>query len=68
MGYKLWDPESQKVIRSNDVYFNEAKFHAKLEKVKEIRRVFLVKLDLSLVNKLMYQIEYMFQKENLLWF
>ena len=39
MGYRLWDPESRKVIHSNDVYFNEAKFHAKLEKIEEIRRV-----------------------------
>ena len=39
MGYRLWDPEYRKVIRSNDVYFNEAKFHEKLEKTKEIRRV-----------------------------
>ena len=29
MGYWLWDTESRKVICSNDVYFNEAKFHAK---------------------------------------
>ena len=39
MGYRLWDPESRKVIRSNDVYFNEAKFHAKPEKIEEIRWV-----------------------------
>ena len=39
MGYRLWDPESRKILRSNDVYFNEAKFHAKPEKVEEIRRV-----------------------------
>ncbi|MCO5602280.1 hypothetical protein L7F22_056409 [Adiantum nelumboides] len=39
MGYRLWDPESKKVFCSNDVYFNEAKFHAKLEKIEEIRRV-----------------------------
>ena len=39
MGYRLWDPESQKVICSNDVCFNEAKFHAKPKKVEEIRRV-----------------------------
>ncbi|MCO5551146.1 hypothetical protein L7F22_004643 [Adiantum nelumboides] len=25
MGYRLWDPESRKVVGSNDVYFNEAK-------------------------------------------
>ena len=39
MGYRLWDPESRKILRSNDVYFNEVKFHAKPEKVEEIRRV-----------------------------
>ena len=39
MGYRLWDPKSQKVICSNDVYFNEAKFHAKPKKVEEIKRV-----------------------------
>ncbi|MCO5573789.1 hypothetical protein L7F22_027563 [Adiantum nelumboides] len=26
MDYRLWDPESRKVLCSNDVYFNEAKF------------------------------------------
>ena len=39
MGYWLWDPESRKVIHSNDVYFNEAKFHAKPEKTDEVIRV-----------------------------
>ena len=39
MGYRLWDPESRKVIRSNDVHFYEAKYHSKPEKVEEIRRV-----------------------------
>ena len=39
MGYRLWDPESRKILCSNDVYFNEAKFHPKPEKVEEIRRV-----------------------------
>ena len=38
MGYRLWDLESRKVIRSNDVYFNEAKFYAKPKKVEEIKR------------------------------
>ncbi|MCO5599530.1 hypothetical protein L7F22_053636 [Adiantum nelumboides] len=40
MGYWLWDPKSRKVIRSNDVHFNEAKFHAKPEKIEEIKIVF----------------------------
>ena len=35
----LWDPNSRKVICSNDVYSNEAKSHAKPHKVKEVRRV-----------------------------
>ena len=39
MGYRLWDPESRKIIRSNDVHFNEAKYHSKPDKVEEIRRV-----------------------------
>ena len=39
MGYRLWDPESRTLLCSNDVYFNEAKFHAKPEKVEEIKRV-----------------------------
>ena len=39
MGYRLWDPKSRKVLRSNDVYFNQAKFHAKPEKTEEIKRV-----------------------------
>ena len=39
MGYRLWDPESRKVLRSNDVYFNEAKFHAKPKKTEEVKRV-----------------------------
>ncbi|MCO5574034.1 hypothetical protein L7F22_027812 [Adiantum nelumboides] len=39
ISYRLWDPESRKVLCSNDVYFNEAKFHAKLEKIEEIRRL-----------------------------
>ncbi|MCO5556241.1 hypothetical protein L7F22_009787 [Adiantum nelumboides] len=39
MGYRLWDPESKKVVRSNDVYFNEAKYHSKPERVEEIGRV-----------------------------
>ncbi|RYA47095.1 hypothetical protein DD606_23800, partial [Enterobacter cloacae complex sp. GF14B] len=39
MGYRLWDPESRKVVRSNDVHFNESKYHSKPERVEEIRRV-----------------------------
>ena len=39
MGYRLWDPESRTLLCSNDVYFNEAKFHAKPKKVEEIKRV-----------------------------
>ena len=31
-GYRLWDPESQKVIRSSDVVFNETKMHKQPEK------------------------------------
>ena len=38
-GYWISDPKSRKVICSNDVYFDEAKFHAKPEKTKEVRRV-----------------------------
>ena len=32
MGYRLWDPESKKVLCSNDVYFNEAKVSCKARK------------------------------------
>ncbi|WP_219822522.1 reverse transcriptase domain-containing protein, partial [Enterobacter cloacae complex sp. 2DZ2F2B] len=39
MGYRLWDPESRKVVHSNDVHFNESKYHSKPERVEEIRRV-----------------------------
>ncbi|MCO5612058.1 hypothetical protein L7F22_066320 [Adiantum nelumboides] len=39
MGHIFWDLESRKVLRSNDVYFNEANFHAKPENIEEIRRV-----------------------------
>ncbi|MCO5600142.1 hypothetical protein L7F22_054250 [Adiantum nelumboides] len=39
MGYRLWDLESRKVVRSNDLYFNEAKYHSKLKRVEEIKRV-----------------------------
>ena len=37
MGYKLWDPKFKKVLCGNDVYFNEANFCVKLEKIEEIR-------------------------------
>ena len=39
MGYRLWDLESRKVIRRNNVYFNEAKFDAKPKKTEEVGRV-----------------------------
>ncbi|MCO5562552.1 hypothetical protein L7F22_016180 [Adiantum nelumboides] len=39
MGYRLWDSKSRKVVRNNDVYFNEVKYHSKPERVEEIRRV-----------------------------
>ena len=39
MGYRLWDSESKKVICSNDVYFNEAKFMQNERRLREIRRV-----------------------------
>ena len=27
MGYRLWDPEARKIVRSSDVIFNEKKMH-----------------------------------------
>ena len=39
MGFWLWDPESKKILWSNDVYFNEKKMHKKPIKIVEIRRV-----------------------------
>ena len=39
MGYRLWDPEARKIVRSNDVFFNEDKMHKKPAKIVEIRRV-----------------------------
>ena len=39
MGFHLWDPESRKVLRSSDVYFNEDKMHKRPIKTVEIRRV-----------------------------
>ena len=29
MGFRLWDPEARKIIRSHDVFFNEEKMHKK---------------------------------------
>ena len=29
MGFRLWDPEARKIIRSNDVFFNEEKMPKK---------------------------------------
>ena len=39
MGFRLWDPEARKIIRSNDVFFDEEKMHKKPVKTVEIRRV-----------------------------
>ena len=39
MGFRLWDPEARKIVRSNDVFFNEEKMHKKPIKTVEIRRV-----------------------------
>ena len=39
MGYRLWDPEARKIVRSNDVYFNEEKMHKRPIPTVEIRRV-----------------------------
>ena len=36
MGYRLWDPEARKIVRSNDVFFNEDKIHKKPIKIVEI--------------------------------
>ena len=38
-GYRLWDPESQTVIHSSDVVFNETKIHKHPEKEVEFHRV-----------------------------
>ena len=37
MGYRLWNPESHKVIRSSHVIFNESKMHKKPIKEIEFR-------------------------------
>ena len=39
MGFKLWDPESRKIVCSHDVFFDEEKMHKKPVKPVEIRRV-----------------------------
>ncbi|MCO5550507.1 hypothetical protein L7F22_003994 [Adiantum nelumboides] len=39
MGYRLWDPALRKIIRSNDVIFNENCMHKQPTKVEEVRRV-----------------------------
>ena len=39
MGYRLWNPESHKVIRSSHVIFNESKMHKKPIKEIEFRKV-----------------------------
>ena len=38
MGYRLWDPEARKIVRSSDVIFNEKKMHKQLREV-ETRKV-----------------------------
>ena len=39
MGFRLWDPESRKIVYSHDVFFNEEKMHKKPVQTVEIRRV-----------------------------
>ena len=39
MGFRLWDPEARKIVRSHDVFFNEEKMHKKPVQTVEIRRV-----------------------------
>ncbi|MCO5611032.1 hypothetical protein L7F22_065281 [Adiantum nelumboides] len=39
MGYRLWDPALRKIIRSNDVIFNENCMHKQPTKLEEVRRV-----------------------------
>ena len=34
-----WDPETRKIVRNNDVYFNEEKMHKRPIPTVEIRRV-----------------------------
>ena len=39
MSYWLWDPKPRKVLQSNDMFFNEAKFHYQPQKVEGFRRI-----------------------------
>ena len=39
MGYYLWETEARRIVRSNDVYFNEEKMHKRPIPTVEIRRV-----------------------------
>ena len=39
MGYRLWDPESRKIVCSCDVFFDEEKMHKKHVRLVEIQRV-----------------------------
>ena len=39
IGYKLWDLEARKIVRNNDVFFNEDKMHKKPITTVEICRV-----------------------------
>ena len=39
MGFRLWDLEARKIVRNNDVFFNEEKMHKKPIKTVEICRV-----------------------------
>ena len=39
MGFRLWDPESEKIVGSQSVFFDESKMHKKPVKIVEIRRV-----------------------------
>ena len=39
MGFRLWDPEARKIVRSNDVFFNEKKMHKKPVQTVEICKV-----------------------------
>ena len=36
---RLWDPEARKIVRSNDVFFNEEKMHKKPAQTVKICRV-----------------------------
>ena len=41
MGFRLWDLEARKIIRSHDMFFNEEKMHKKPIQIVEICRVVL---------------------------